>query len=465
VIGLAIRFDLGRYHANPWGSHVNEGIVEWPPSPWRILRALYAVSRSHVGLHDRREIIDGVLATLCGADPPVYELPATSAAHTRHYLPQRGWSPAKRGATDRVLDAFLALSPEHELRVWWNVQLDAARADALAATARALGHLGRSESVCTTRMIAGAGPEGAYAAPVTEDTASDDEEVVTLMCLEPEAPLDALAVSVSSLRRERLTRPGATRLISYAIPRSEPEPHARSSSGLRPTLALLRLHGGHRPAITEAVTMGTLLRRALLGCYGRAYGGASSPVLSGRAGDAPRHDQHRHAHYFALPERDGRRIDRLGVWAPEGFGAEEVAALGDVRSLRQRGADPLRLSLVALGRTEAMQLSELLGPARQWRCLTPFGLVRHPKQRSGRIVDTPEDQVRAELAHRGLPTPSQVGVETGSWHRFRSAKAGISRLERARVTGVNVTFEQPLRGPLLLGSLCHLGLGLLVPAR
>ena len=39
---LAFRFPLGRYHANPWDRAVNEGASEWPPSPWRILRALVA---------------------------------------------------------------------------------------------------------------------------------------------------------------------------------------------------------------------------------------------------------------------------------------------------------------------------------------------------------------------------------------------------------------------------------------
>jgi len=39
---IELRFPAGRYHATPWGSHVNEGAVEWPPSPWRLLRALIA---------------------------------------------------------------------------------------------------------------------------------------------------------------------------------------------------------------------------------------------------------------------------------------------------------------------------------------------------------------------------------------------------------------------------------------
>ena len=34
---LRVRFPAGRYHATPWGNHVNEGQIEWPPSPWRVL--------------------------------------------------------------------------------------------------------------------------------------------------------------------------------------------------------------------------------------------------------------------------------------------------------------------------------------------------------------------------------------------------------------------------------------------
>jgi len=38
---LVLTFPWGRYHANPWGRHVNEGAVELPPSPWRPLCATW----------------------------------------------------------------------------------------------------------------------------------------------------------------------------------------------------------------------------------------------------------------------------------------------------------------------------------------------------------------------------------------------------------------------------------------
>lgn len=43
-VAISIRFLTGRAHLHPWQSHHSEGRVEWPPSPWRLLRAIVAVA-------------------------------------------------------------------------------------------------------------------------------------------------------------------------------------------------------------------------------------------------------------------------------------------------------------------------------------------------------------------------------------------------------------------------------------
>lgn len=43
-LSITIRFLTGRAHLHPWQSHHSEGRVEWPPSQWRLLRALVAVA-------------------------------------------------------------------------------------------------------------------------------------------------------------------------------------------------------------------------------------------------------------------------------------------------------------------------------------------------------------------------------------------------------------------------------------
>lgn len=468
MIGLAIRFELGRYHANPWGSHVNEAATEWPPSPWRLIRALYSTARTNLNLATQQPAIDRALQTLVDAPPPVFVLPPTASAHTRHYMPLSSYSALRAGDTSKVLDGFLAIDPQAELSAWWDVALDAEAADALAEVARRLGYLGRSESVCSARMVAGAGPDPISAAPAESlDVGGDMWELTDLLCPRRGQPLESLAVSVAELRKSRRLIPAGAERVTYAVAQSEPATSRRPSRtrGEAPTLALLRLRGSARPAITEAVVVGQALRNALQHVYGARNDDKASPTFSGRQGNEPRDDQHRHAHYLSLSDAQGPRIDRLVVWAPEGFGPREVEALAalphlSIHDIPQR----MPLALATLATESNLDLRSLLGPSRAWGSITPFGLVRHPKQRRGELLDSPADQVRRELQLRGFPEPERVDFERGSWHRFRSHKAGQSRLQRTSVFGVRLQFEEPVSGPIALGAFSHFGLGLFTPA-
>lgn len=41
---ICVRFLTGRAHLHPWQTHHSEGRIEWPPSHWRLLRAIVAVA-------------------------------------------------------------------------------------------------------------------------------------------------------------------------------------------------------------------------------------------------------------------------------------------------------------------------------------------------------------------------------------------------------------------------------------
>ena len=462
VIAVALRFDLGRYHANPWGEHVNEGLVEWPPSPWRILRGLYATSRMHAQLTALREPADRALARLISAPPPSYALPPSTEGHTRHYMPSRSWSWA-RPAQDMILDAFRAVHPEDEVIVVWEVQLPGDEQAALGEVLRCLGHLGRSESVCSARLLDQHErlPQ-VNARPIMDASV---EESVGLLCPTSDATLKEIGVSIGELRRRRQLLPPKTRKVSYLVEVEAPAPE-KPTSWFSPELAFFHVGGGNRPGIAEAVTVAQAARAALQRRYGAGQEGVASPTLSGRSADRPRQDQHQHAHYLVLPDEGGLRVGQLAIWAPEGFGPGEIRALTALSSLTVRGVgEPLPIALAAIGTTTQLRIPSLLGPARRWRSLTPFGLVRHPKLRGGRLTDGPEEQVRLELRRRGLPEPAEVELLRGSWHRFRSSRVGQSRLQQARVFGIRLRFEQPVRGPIALGALCHFGLGLFVAER
>ena len=84
MIAISVRFIAGGYHATPWGRHVNEGAVEWPPSSWRLLRALIASCKQTMpGVPEER--MKRLLTSL--STPPDFRLPKGTPTHTRHYMP------------------------------------------------------------------------------------------------------------------------------------------------------------------------------------------------------------------------------------------------------------------------------------------------------------------------------------------------------------------------------------------
>lgn len=165
MIALELRFPGRRYHATPWDHHVNEGIVEWPPSAWRLLRALICTRELKA-----RDGVDettwrGVVTRLSAASPPVYRLPPVVVSHTRHYMPQEGGSPTE------VFDTFLHLPEEDTLTVVWpDAALRPEERQALALVVDRLSYLGRAESWVEARLLADDVGVQANAAPWAADS-------------------------------------------------------------------------------------------------------------------------------------------------------------------------------------------------------------------------------------------------------------------------------------------------------
>ena len=137
MIAISFQFPAGRYHATPWGHQVNEGLVEWPPCPWRLARALIAAGYSRKGWPVVPPAAQSLLEKL-SAVLPEYALPEVSIAHSRHYMPVNG------GKTTLVLDTWLNVTGE--LVVCWPVELTPEERSLLAYLVENLSYLGRSES-------------------------------------------------------------------------------------------------------------------------------------------------------------------------------------------------------------------------------------------------------------------------------------------------------------------------------
>src|SRR5690606_31726285 len=130
VMYVGFTFHGGRYHATVWGSHVNEGTVEWPPSPWRLVRALIATGYEKLGWSQVPPVGRRLIEKLAAELPSYWLHPEVTTGHTRHYMPEGGVAKLdeKKGVWNRstslVIDAFVTLPyDEIGLVVGWDVEL------------------------------------------------------------------------------------------------------------------------------------------------------------------------------------------------------------------------------------------------------------------------------------------------------------------------------------------------------
>ena len=487
MLVIELEFLNGRYHATPWGRNVNEGVPEWPPSPFRLARALADVCfRRHPDWPKER--LAAALAALSA--PPSFQLPEATAAHTRSFL-----SSNERDATakQRVFDAFVVMRPRDPLRVAFPGDPSAEVRRDLGTLLAGLSYLGRSESWVAARVVDGAGTIPVNCAPHAASGARG-ADAARVACLRdpaehaavpwPEAGagkgrrrkavetpswLDAVCLGTDELLAQGWSEPPAMRLVDYALPsgalRRRPARQRRPLTS-RFRVARFALSSTVLPRVLETVPFAERIRSHLMGIHKRVIGGdptAVSPLFSGKDGEGNPAVDHEHA--FVLPrdeDRDGH-IDHVEVRVKAPFDASELKALDELRSVWQPDGKPdVDLVLVGLAADPATVA------ARRWASATPFVTKRHHREGRGDFGEWLAGEVARECRFHGLPEPRSVewidGIEARGhrlrWMEFTRSRKGARPLAGH---GCVIEFAEEVRGPFALGALCHFGLGLFVP--
>lgn len=461
MVAIGVRFLTGRYHATPWGRHVNEGAPEWPPSPWRILRAIIATWHLKHSARMGRELLDAVVTKLASSLPS-FSLPPAATGHTRHYMP-----------TDEkptlVWDAFVSVEKRAEVvAVWPDVELAPDEAAALGGLVGSISYLGRSESWVEARLLPdwngepNCVPEGAVLAaggeverllapehpdcyaerrpslverelklrlaqlalkakrpPSKQQLQQIEADVEALF---PPTVASALEADTGRLRTDGWSDPPGSRWAKWvrregALEGARPVPRARPGPPAGVTVAAFALHSTVLPLLTDTLRLGEHVRAALLSLS------PPTPVFVGRGEDSMPLEGHEHAFYLPCDDDNDGRLERLYVYARKGFDQAALQGFAKLRVLSQEGGRPeLRVVFLGLGTPETFGRVAPRDSARSaafakgsvWVSRTPYILTRHPKtyrdgrpklRENGWQVDGPEDQLTRELALRGLPVP------------------------------------------------------------
>lgn len=492
MLVIELRFHAGRYHATPWGKNVVEGVPEWPPSPYRLLRALYDTWKRKCGTlpETRVEHLLGALSTR----PPIYLLPPANAGHVRSYMSSNEMDRLRK---QRIFDAFVVLDPDSRVLLGWpGVTLTSGEVADLDALLQPLNYVGRSESWVLARVSVEPLTGGWNCWPMGDTPAGAFEgrqEDVDVACPIPpsifQSPrahgkgtkkgasaaavrwLDALAWSTDQVHEARMNVPPAMRLVPYRRPSPPYSVHHthRASPGSAHQVygAEFALSSRVLPSVLATIEVAERTRRKLMGIHRRLAGSPErvSHLFSGKGPEGKPAIGHRHAFFLPL-DRDGDGLlDHMMVLCGEPLNRLEQLALDQLQSLWQPDGKPdITVTRLRFGGRQ-----ELMAESLRFVSATPFIPPRHHRRGRGEFHEWLVSEVRREATDRGMPEP----VEVEKLPRLRTSRREVHWLEfrrnrkgdNARLGyGFMLEFDQPVRGPFSLGYGSHFGLGIFVPS-
>lgn len=475
----------GRYHAHVWGeAQFGMAGPEWPPSPWRLLRALASSwfcawpRPSSEGLRDR------LLEALGRSGAPEIWLPRTSVHEIRYYDPI--WDKDKQAPT-RVLHHDHFAVPEGG-RFWFrfDVTLQSDERKLLEELLKRLRYLGRSESRARLCLVErDEPPKGVWrVAPRRYAHQASATVYRRVLCAASDfraSDLWSLGGDeegypphlVDAVLKKKMPLPCGARWVEYAVPGQALVQEIRPRVSAPPAatdieVAEIRYRLNRRIPIPlpYMVAVARALRDAAVEAY-RIQSGHTSRTLSGREPDGTVARGHQHAYYLPRLRPGTVTLDTLVVHVPGGrLTRLELDALLGVGPVRAGGPG----YPIAVVPEDIVAVAGPVTPARRWRSATPFlPPLRH---RRGRGKTCVEQQVIAcveEICGRRpahvalLPGPGGLGsVSPLLAHEYRTTGRGWT-LTRRLGFWLDLTFDQPVVLERPLGADAHFGAGQFVP--
>ncbi len=496
-------FPLGRFHATRWNQNPFEDpFGEWPPSPWRLLRALAARWFQYAReTGDNDEAKRDALVQNLASSLPEYHLPPLTwrTQPIKQYHPtQVGWTnPSAKAAAYKapkptlVEDHYRALPTNRA--VWWcwdEVGLPSEHQTLLDALLTRALYFGRAESFCRMRRLERL-PDGIEINCILHG--KDDGTRAPVLVPAPAEPvrLDALLDSTDGrLLSGRPIPPGTT--WYYASLPPKPSLASARSQHMPRRLSLYHVQfgvGGQViPPLHEWVKIAERMRgRALkrlcelvAGDPTTSYSALSDAqrdqisLFSGKDAAGKPLSGHRHPYFLIWPDAHGHP-SRFIVWRREApFTEHEVEALLRASKLpiswQPRGSWAVRL--VPLPFETPLPVG-FANPAQVWETATSFvpPAQRHRFRGNGRLRpgETPEHTTVRLLAAAGLPKPIALTlqkVDGTTWVRLHESRSRRVLPRASRTPFVRpgfrmrLEFDRAVTGPIMIGDSCHFGLGL-----
>jgi CRISPR-associated protein Csb2 len=394
--------------------------------------------------------------------------------------------PDGRGRQPRTFPVAFPRTPRFTF-VWRNAAPTPDTVRLLSGLLSRLVRLGHSSSqvhasVITEEMVGGDGD--------TRCTFRPDEEAGEHVIRWIDKGQVARLCAAFDLHRETEPRVLPARAVRYADDGAASPGSVQASSFVDDFIVFERTRGPRLP-ITSAAGLARQFRRALMACADQPI----DPMISGHRQDGGPSDIS-HAAIVPLPFVGHRYADGgiLGVAVILPRNADPAAKRAVGRALvrlEERGREDDDERRVRINLAEApLMLRRVLWdpsqqtlrprwwtrPARRWATATPIALDRNPgdlhasdPERRAAAFAEAQRSVADSFAHIGLPMPVELDVVrscvlpgTAKPKNYPRFPAEASKTQRVLVHA-RIVFDEPVRGPLLVGAGRYQGLGLCFP--
>ncbi len=450
-----MEFLLGRSFS---ASSTRRNETEWPPHPSRLFSAMVAAcNECELGSEARSALI-----WLEALEPPkIWATDIDNTASMRNmltYFVSINDVPLDPERRKRQPRSFPSMAPESS-KVWyiWKYTGEAtAISEKLQLIAENVTYLGSSMSPVRVRI------SDRYPSPTIEPSSKGN----LYLRVPSLGRLQHLEDVYNKRKNNTYIQPRLGRVVSYSQPMREKEHEI--SGGMKALSFFSLVSGNIQPE--EMGLLSETLRKAIISIY-------PDPVPSIITGHNPDGFPVNNPHMSITPILDtGRRysdghIMGIAVWVPEfmqDFIIYELAATCTrIQELTMGMRGVIGLKTVRPSDEEYMPLalrrSTYSRSSRIWATVTPAIFGKHPKI----STENEPDKVIYEMFNiNGLPGP--IEIRLGNSPLFRGSpnpkKMYIpSKFLGRFVSHVLVRFQEPVRGPVIIGSGRYLGYGLMVP--
>src|SRR5438128_2573308 len=432
--------------------------IEWPPSPARLFAAL-ASAAYETGDEDGLQ----ALRWLEAHSPPTVHAGDMSprlngsGETPQHFVPVNDTRGKERKRVPRV---FPSAHLTHSIAqfVWPDIEPAQPHRLALARLAALVAYLGESASAVRVSLTDRDSP-----LPAHEPTRSGE----LFLRVPFTGQLDELARNYALNLNPPAGVQQAYRRKSESLAR--PASVGRATDGRN--AFIFRLGGRPNHSVTHALQITSAVRQTLVALPGES-GKPVPPVLDGHAPDGGRLRQD-HVVVAPLPfvlgiRADGRVLGFM-IMLPPGLEAADLNAcyhaIDSLEVVRLPGGNEFAaVRCHADEATRTLRADAWGGPARVWLSTTPVVLNRFPGKRADKTIDK---IVHSMCEHIGAPPPVTFAFQPESFGRaIPHARHFLTRRPHWRPLPhghLRLDFAEPVRGPLVIGSCRHYGLGLMLP--